>query len=125
WHPATGHSSWTYVWTPSLVGSQSLIARAVDDSGNISAASAPGGVPGEPTTLTTLIVTPANATVTVGGTQQFTATGTYNDGSRQDLTGQVSWASSSADVTVVSTEGLATAETTGTATISATLGSVV
>jgi hypothetical protein len=34
WHPATAHSSWTYLWTPSLVGSQSLTARAVDDSGN-------------------------------------------------------------------------------------------
>jgi hypothetical protein len=60
-----------------------------------------------------------------GREQQLTATGTYNNGSRQNLTGQVTWASSSANVTVVSTAGLATAETTGTATISATLGSVV
>jgi hypothetical protein len=125
WHPATGRSSWTYVWTPSLVGSQSLTARAVDDSGNIGVASAPVAVTVVPTTLTSMTVMPANTIVTVGGTQKFTVTGTYNDGSTKDLTSQVTWASSSTEVAVISAAGLASAETTGTATISATLGSVI
>src|SRR5262249_11056431 len=39
--------------------------------------------------LSSIAVTPSNPTVTVGGTQQFTATGTYSDGSTQNLTSQV------------------------------------
>jgi Domain of unknown function (DUF4082)/Bacterial Ig domain len=35
WHPATGRSNWSYVWTPTAVGSITLLSRAVDDSGNI------------------------------------------------------------------------------------------
>ena len=35
WHPATGRSAWSYVWTPSKVGSTTLLSRAVDDSANL------------------------------------------------------------------------------------------
>jgi hypothetical protein len=36
WHPATGRSTWSYVWTPSVVNSSlMLLSRAVDDSGNL------------------------------------------------------------------------------------------
>jgi hypothetical protein len=35
WHPATGRSNWSFVWTPSAVGSITLLSRAVDDSANI------------------------------------------------------------------------------------------
>jgi len=35
WHPATGRSNWSFVWTPNTVGSITLLSRAVDDSGNI------------------------------------------------------------------------------------------
>jgi Domain of unknown function (DUF4082)/Bacterial Ig domain/Carboxypeptidase regulatory-like domain len=38
WHPATGRSSWTYSWMPSQLGSTTLMARAVDDSGNLETA---------------------------------------------------------------------------------------
>jgi hypothetical protein len=80
----------------------------------------PAAVP----TLTSIAVTPANPTVTVGGTQQFTATGTYSDASTQNLTSQVTWGSSSTGVATVTAGGLATGVATGTATISATLGAV-
>ena len=39
WHPAVGRTSWTYVWLPTVVGSTSLRARAVDDSANLGTAS--------------------------------------------------------------------------------------
>ena len=39
WHPATGRESWTYSWKPNLLGSVTLEARAIDDSGNIGVAS--------------------------------------------------------------------------------------
>jgi len=35
WHPATGRASWSYTWTPSVVGSATILSRAVDDSGNL------------------------------------------------------------------------------------------
>jgi hypothetical protein len=35
WHAAAGRSSWSYTWTPSVLGLVSVQSRAVDDSGNI------------------------------------------------------------------------------------------
>ncbi|WP_263357909.1 DUF4082 domain-containing protein [Acidicapsa ligni] len=35
WHPATGRTSWSYAWTPTVAGSNTLLSRAVDDSGNL------------------------------------------------------------------------------------------
>ena len=42
-------------------------------------------------TLTSIAVTPANATLTVGAAQPYTATGTYSDSGTHDLTSQVTW----------------------------------
>src|SRR5262249_54230956 len=81
--------------------------------------------PATAATLTSIAVTPANPTVTVGGTQQFTATGTYSDASMQDLTSQVTWASSNTAAATITAAGLATAVSQGAATISARLGEVV
>src|SRR5207342_3901862 len=41
WHPASGRSTWTYAWTPGSSGAVTLRSRAVDDSGNLGAASTP------------------------------------------------------------------------------------
>ena len=41
-------------------------------------------------TLTSITVSPSTATIEVGETQQFTATGHYSDGSTADLTATVS-----------------------------------
>jgi len=35
WHPATGTSSWSYVWTPTTTGAATIESRAVDDSANL------------------------------------------------------------------------------------------
>ncbi|WP_059437674.1 Ig-like domain-containing protein, partial [Anaeromyxobacter sp. PSR-1] len=74
--------------------------------------------------LTSIAVAPATATVTAGGAQQFTATGTYADGSSRELTAQAAWTSSSPAVATVSATGLATAVSAGSATIGATLAGV-
>jgi WD40 repeat protein len=42
WHPAIGRSSWTYTWTPNVLGAVTIMSRAVDDSGNLETPS--GGV---------------------------------------------------------------------------------
>jgi hypothetical protein len=58
-------------------------------------------------------------------TRQFTATGTYSDGSMQYLTQQVAWTSSDTTIaTVTPTMGLATATGVGTANIIATLSGI-
>jgi phospholipase C len=74
--------------------------------------------------LASIGVTPANPQIPMGTTQQFTATGTYTDGTTTDMTNSAVWSSSSATVAVISTTGLATPVATGTATISAASGSV-
>src|SRR5207244_1512502 len=35
WHPALGRGSWTYTWTPSSIGSITILSRASDDSANL------------------------------------------------------------------------------------------
>ena len=40
WHPATGQSSWSYTWVPTIAGTTTLMSRATDDSGNIEKPSA-------------------------------------------------------------------------------------
>src|SRR5258708_26854527 len=93
-----------------------------------------GGVSGSTTltvtaaTLTSIAVTPANPSLPLGLTQQFTATGTFSDSTTQDLTTQVTWSSSSPGVATISnaggSKGLATSVAAGTTIITATLGSV-
>ena len=82
-------------------------------------------IPGTAPTLTSIAATPANPTIQTSATQQFTATGTYSNNSTQDITSQVTWASSNTAVATINTVGLATAGTgAGTTTISATSGTV-
>jgi len=75
--------------------------------------------------LQTITVTPATPGILVNGTQQMTATGTYDDGSQKNLTGTSSWTSSDLTVaTVTASGGLVTGVSDGTATIQATHGIV-
>jgi phospholipase C len=72
--------------------------------------------------LASITVNPANPSIALGTTQQFTATGTFTDGSTQDLTTSAAWGSSNTVVATVSPSALGTSPSTGTATITATLG---
>jgi len=74
--------------------------------------------------LVSIAITPLAPSKAKGLTQQFTATGTYEDASEVNITTSVSWGSSSANVTVPLHTGLATAASAGTATISAVLGAI-
>jgi hypothetical protein len=40
WHPADGRGSWTYNWSPPIIGTATIRSRAVDDSGNLETPSA-------------------------------------------------------------------------------------
>ncbi len=111
-------------------GSQGLASTLATGTTSITAAL--GGITSlsDPLTvtaaaLTSIAVAPVNPSVAKGLTEQFTATGTYSDGSTANLTTQVTWASATPTVASINASGLASALATGTTTISATLGSVV
>ena len=75
-------------------------------------------------TLQSLAVTPANPVLFVGSSDQFTARGTYSDGTSLDLTGQVAWTSATPTTATVSTDGRATAVAPGTTQITASFQGV-
>jgi 6-phosphogluconolactonase (cycloisomerase 2 family) len=83
-----------------------------------------GGSPPPMVTLSSIAVTAASASFALGTTDQLTATGSYSDGSKKDLTSQVTWASATMTVATVSTAGLATSVAAGTSVISASLSGV-
>jgi len=76
------------------------------------------------TTLVSITVTPSNPSITVGTTQQFTATGTYSDSSTQNITASVTWSSSYTSKATINNAGLATAVAVGSTTITATSGGI-
>ena len=61
-----------------------------------------------PKTLISVSITPANPSIAVSATEQFTATGNYSDGSTASLSSSVTWASSNLAVATVSEAGMAT-----------------
>jgi uncharacterized protein YjdB len=77
-----------------------------------------------PVTLESILVEPETAEITVGGSQSYTATGTYSDDTTADITDTVNWASSEPDVATIDTSGLATGVAAGSTTISASLDGV-
>jgi len=110
-------------------GSEGLATSISPGVTTITATDLASGISGA-TTLTvravllSIQVTPANPTILVGRTKQFTAIGTYNDGTTQNLTGSVTWSSSNASVATISnapgTSGLASGVSSGLTTIAAT-----
>jgi hypothetical protein len=89
-----------------------------------------GGGGGSPATktLVSLALSPINPSISKGAVQQFTATGTYSDGSAQDLTTSAAWTSSDTAVAAISnaagSSGSATAVAAGRTTITTTVGGV-
>jgi hypothetical protein len=72
-----------------------------------------------PATLSSITVTPATASVPKGFSRQYTATGNFSDGTTQDLTSLVTWASSTTTVATITSAGLANLVGVGTTTITA------
>jgi 6-phosphogluconolactonase (cycloisomerase 2 family) len=76
------------------------------------------------TTLTSIAVTPTNATISVGKNQQFAASGKFSDGSVADITSSVTWSSSDMKLASVNSAGLVSAMDLGRPQITASSGSV-
>ena len=117
--------------TPSVatIDNRGLATALAIGSTTISAVS--GSIKGSTTlyvkavSLVSITVTPASPSVPLGNHQQFTATGRYSNESLQDITGSVTWASTSTSVSTIVATGLSTAVGLGGTTITATSGSVV
>jgi hypothetical protein len=98
-------------------GATTLTATAGDVGGSASLSVAQ---------LVSLAITPLNPSITLGSSQQFTANGTFSDGSVQNLTNSVTWGSSNYATILISTlsplQGVAMGVLPGSATITANLG---
>ena len=75
-------------------------------------------------TLQSIAVSPGNASVEEGQTQQFTAMGTYSDSSTQDMTTAASWSSSNTAVATVDGLGLASGNSSGGSNITAAMDGI-
>ena len=76
-------------------------------------------------TLSSITIAPASpANLKVGSNQQFSATGTYSDGSTADITSKVTWASDTTSAATISSSGLATSVAPGDANITATMAGI-
>jgi hypothetical protein len=72
--------------------------------------------------LTSIAITPSNPFIAKGSKQQFTATGTYTDGSTQNLTNAVTWnVSAGASIT---NAGLLTGTSPGSVSVTVQMGSI-
>ncbi|MDP9162213.1 MAG: Ig-like domain-containing protein [Acidobacteriota bacterium] len=75
-------------------------------------------------TLTSVTIGPPTPTIQQGNTLQMTATGTYNDGTTKTLSSNLFWSSATPTVASISTSGLVTGISVGTAQLSAASGTV-
>ena len=108
---------------PTAAGSYAVDASLTNS--NYQASDAVGTLTITAPTLVSIQITPANPSILLGLTQQFTATGTYSDNSTQNITASVTWTSATPSVaTIGANTGLATGASAGTSQITGILGSV-
>ncbi|ABI70871.1 Ig-like domain-containing protein [Shewanella frigidimarina] len=71
--------------------------------------------------LTSIAVTPATPSMPLGLKQQFTAMGTYSDGTSSDITNSATWSSDDSTVATINGSGLAMGVIPGSVAITASL----
>lgn len=125
--------TYTSIWTSSKPNVASVNATGLAtgvENGETQITAVCGGVTGTgfltvtSESLVSIAVSPNPGNANVGGTSQFTAIGTYSDGSKSDITDMVSWSSSDTSVATISntagSNGLASGIKLGSTTITAT-----
>jgi hypothetical protein len=100
------------------IGGTVLVAGIIGACGSSPTSSTP------PTTATVTSISVAGTAPTLGATTQFTATATLSNNTTQSVTSQATWQSSNTAIATVSTGGLVTGVSAGTADITATYQSV-
>jgi hypothetical protein len=126
--PAGGTCNISVAFKPSATGSRMGTLTVTDSAGNSPQVASLSGTGSAPI-LVSLAVAPAAPSIMWGNSQQFTATGTFSDGSTQNLTTSVSWSSSATSVAAISNvsgnQGLAGSIAFGWTTIAASSGSIM
>jgi hypothetical protein len=77
-----------------------------------------------PVVLVSVAVTTLGNSMLIGRNQQLAAMGTYSNGTTSDISSTVTWTSSTPATVSISNSGVATALTTGSATVTAKSGSI-
>jgi hypothetical protein len=129
---STQNLTTSVVWSSAnnLVATVSAMGLATMEAGGSTTITATSGSISGKTTLQvsakleSISVTPQTASIPLGTSQQFKATGAYSDGSKQDLTASVTWSSSNQAVATINSSGLAASVGGGSATIMASMSSL-
>ena len=131
--------AWTSTNSDITIDSNGLATEATTTSNNTTATitATTSGVTATATlyVLTSISVAPTTASIHIGATKQFAATGTYSDDSTKDISSIATWtseefksfnfpANSASGTATVDKTGLATAVSGGTAYIKARTGSI-
>ena len=74
--------------------------------------------------LTSIAVTPAPSSIAAGANVQLTATGTYSDSTTKDVSATAVWSTSNSTIATVNGAGLVSGMKGGSATITATSGTI-
>jgi len=126
-HDVTSQVTWNALNASyATVSSSGLVTGVSAGSSTITAAI--GSTTGSATAtvtaaqLTSIVVTPATASVATGQTQAFAANGIFSDGSTTDITNSVTWSSNATNFATIDQTGLATGVSAGAATITASSG---
>ena len=123
----TNSATWSVAPTGiATVSSTGLVTAQAEGSATVTAASASVHASDSLTVsspiLVSIAVAPANSSIMLGTTKQLTATGSFDDGSTQDLTNSATWSSANSSMVSIAPAGLAAANSVGSTTISATSG---
>ncbi len=114
--------------TVALVASGGLASAVSVGTATVTAAyggsTGTGSLEITPAQLVSLSISPPSPTVSAGLDLQLQASGSFTDGSVQDLTGQAAWSSSDPAAATISPAGLAHGVAGGSATIEAAVGGV-
>jgi uncharacterized protein YjdB len=119
----TTSSAWSVSSSSATINSSSGLATGASTgtatvTANYSGLTGSATLTVNPVPVTSLALSPASATITVGNTQQFVATATYANGTTANVSSNATWSLSSASATITSA-GLATGVSPGTATVTA------
>ena len=127
--PITSVLTWSSSSTNIVAFNSPGVATGIGQGPTTITATDPSGVTSNalnlsvgPAVLTGIGIMPAAPTIKPGATQQFTATGTYSDGTNPPLTSGVTWSSSVPTIAKIDNTGLATGLAFGSTTITAASG---
>jgi 6-phosphogluconolactonase (cycloisomerase 2 family) len=132
---ANAQISWASA-TPSQVsvgntaGTQGFVTAVAATTTPVAITATVGTIVSAPATITvtsamlvSVAIAPTAPTIAPAATQQFKATGTFSDGTTQDITGEVAWTSATPATATISnaagSQGIATAAAVGTTSIGA------